>query len=59
MIKTIKTRFSSNLGLGCVHILNYAYAWLKLYACKFDDVYMSFNKKSGKSHFYKFNQTKK
>jgi len=43
VIKVIKIRFLSNLGLGCVHILNYAYAWSKPCTRILDDAYTSFS----------------
>ena len=52
MIKTIKTRFFPNLGLWCVHILNYAYAWSKPCARILNNAYTSFSIETVKSHFY-------
>ena len=56
MIKTIKTRFfpnlGFNLGLRCVHILNYGYAWSKPCARILNDAYASFSIETVKSHFY-------
>ena len=59
MIKTIKTRFFPNLGLWCVHILNYAYAWSKPCARILNNAYTSFSIETVKSHFYDLIKKKK
>ena len=38
--------------MGCVHILNYVYAWSKPCTCILNDAYASFSTGTVKSHFY-------
>ena len=43
MIKIIKTRFLSNLDLGCIRILNYAHTWSKPCARILNEAHESFS----------------